>query len=246
MDSENRGEQAPTETEESRAPRTINLEAVDTEDGRHVVPAEGSVWQFYFPAGLTPTEDQFRVAVGALGAIKTMQAGGIAYTGWDASADGVTTDIVNFTGQSIIDAAVRADCIENARRADAFNERVLAEAERLAAERIVPIEIAANEQVQGFEQASIDADIRATAADGKRDALEASAFAMRAELDVFQRAAEVAKITPEAIKAARIELTEKSVLPDAEAPAIVEDVEGDLVAKIEFTETSVHREERKA
>ena len=248
MDSEDRGEQAPTETEAARAPRTISLEAVETEDGRFVVPAEGSVWQFYFPAGLTPTEEQFRVAVGPLAAIKTMQACGIAFTGWDSSVDGVTTDIVNFTGASIIDAAARADCVKNAERADAFNERVLAEAERLVAEKTVELEMQANEKVQAFEQASIDAEQRARSAEADRDAARGEVSVARAELesisgkhDVLWGLALDAGVTEEAF----LDAQQKSVLHEPDTAVIVEDVKGELIPNVEYTDT-VHREERKA
>ena len=241
MDSEDRGEQAPTQAEESRAPRTINLEAVETEDGRLVIPAEGSVWQLCFPAGHTPTEDQFRVAVGGLAAVKTMQAGGVAYTGWDASVDGVTTDVVNFTGQSIIDAAARADCVKNAERADAFNERVLAEAERLANERIVPLEMAMNERIQAFEQASIDSEQRAQRAEAESLTARAAAESISSKHDTLWQLALDAGVTEESF----LEAQQKSVLPEAEDAVIVEDVKGELIPNVEYTDT-VHREERKA
>lgn len=241
MDSEDRGEQTPTQAEESRAPRTINLEAVETEDGRLVIPAEGSVWQLYFPAGHTPTEDQFRVAVGGLAAVKTVQAGGVAYTGWDASVDGVTTDVVNFTGQSIIDAAARADCVKNAERADAFNERVLAEAERLANERVVPLEMAMNERVQEFEQASIDAEQRAQRAEAESLTARAAAESISSKHDTLWQLALDAGVTEERF----LEAQQKSVLPEAEDAVIVEDVKGELITNVEYTDT-VHREERKA
>ena len=241
MDSEDRGEQTPTQAEESRAPRTINLEAVETEDGRLVIPAEGSVWQLYFPAGHTPTEDQFRVAVGGLAAVKTMQAGGIAYTGWDASVDGVTTDVVNFTGQSIIDAAVRADCVKNAERADAFNERVLAEAERLANERVLPLETAMNERIQAFEQASIESEQRAQQAEAESITARAAAESISSKHDTLWQLALDAGVTEEGF----LEAQQKSVLPEAEDAVIVEDVKGELIPNVEYTDT-VHREERKA
>lgn len=241
MDSEDRGEQTPTQAEESRAPRTINLEAVETEDGRLVIPAEGSVWQLYFPAGHTPTEDQFRVAVGGLAAVKTMQAGGVAYTGWDASVDGVTTDVVNFTGQSIIDAAARADCVKNAERADAFNERVLAEAERLANERVVPLEMAMNERIQAFEQASIDSERRAQQAEAESLTARAEAESISSKHDTLWQLALDAGVTEESF----LEAQQKSVLPEVEEAVIVEDVKGELIPNVEYTDT-VHREERKA
>ena len=252
MDNEDRGEQTPTQAEESRASRTINLEAVETEDGRLVIPAEGSVWQLYFPAGHTPTEDQFRVAVGGLAAVKTMQAGGIAYTGWDASVDGVTTDVVNFTGQSIIDAAVRADCVKNAERADAFNERVLAEAERLANERVLPLEMAMNERVlplemamneriQAFEQASIESEQRAQQAEAESITARAAAESISSKHDTLWQLALDAGVTEEGF----LEAQQKSVLPEAEDAVIVEDVKGELIPNVEYTDT-VHREERKA
>ncbi len=241
MDSEDRGEQAPTATEAARAPRTISLEAVETEDGRFVVPAEGSVWQFYFPAGLTPTEEQFRVAVGPLAAIKTAQAGGVAYTGWDASVDGVTTDVVNFTGQSIIDAAARADCVKNAERADAFNERVLAEAERLANERVVPLEMAMNERIQEFEQASIDSEQRAQRAETEALTARAELESISGKHDVLWGLALDAGVTEEAF----LDAQQKSVLHEPDAAVIVEDVKGELIPNVEYTDT-VHREERKA
>lgn len=241
MDNEDRGEQTPTQAEESRASRTINLEAVETEDGRLVIPAEGSVWQLYFPAGHTPTEDQFRVAVGGLAAVKTMQAGGIAYTGWDASVDGVTTDVVNFTGQSIIDAAVRADCVKNAERADAFNERVLAEAERLANERVLPLETAMNERIQAFEQASIDSERRAQQAGAESLTARAEAESISSKHDTLWQLALDAGVTEEGF----LEAQQKSVLPEAEDAVIVEDVKGELIPDVEYTDT-VHREERKA
>lgn len=241
MDSEDRGEQTPTQAEESRAPRTINLEAVETEDGRLVIPAEGSVWQLYFPAGHTPTEDQFRVAVGGLAAVKTMRAGGVAYTGWDASVDGVTTDVVNFTGQSIIDAAARADCVKNAERADAFNERVLAEAERLANERVVPLEMAMNERIQAFEQASIDSERRAQQAEAESLTARAEAESISSKHDTLWQLALDAGVTEESF----LEAQQKSVLPEAEDAVIVEDVKGELIPNVEYTDT-VHREERKA
>lgn len=241
MDSEDRGEQTPTQAEESRAPRTINLEAVETEDGRLVIPAEGSVWQLYFPAGHTPTEDQFRVAVGGLAAVKTMQAGGVAYTGWDASVDGVTTDVVNFTGQSIIDAAARADCVKNAERADAFNERVLAEAERLANERVVPLEMAMNERIQAFEQASIDSERRAQQAEAESLTARAEAESISSKHDTLWQLALDAGVTEESF----LEAQQKSVLPEVEDAVIVEDVKGELIPNVEYTDT-VHREERKA
>lgn len=241
MDNEDRGEQTPTQAEESRASRTINLEAVETEDGRLVIPAEGSVWQLYFPAGHTPTEDQFRVAVGGLAAVKTMQAGGIAYTGWDASVDGVTTDVVNFTGQSIIDAAVRADCVKNAERADAFNERVLAEAERLANERVLPLEMAMNERIQAFEQASIDSELRAQQAEAESLTARAEAESISSKHDTLWQLALDAGVTEESF----LEAQQKSVLPEVEDTVIVEDVNGELIPNVEYTDT-VHREERKA
>lgn len=242
MDNEDRGEQTPTQAEESRASRTINLEAVETEDGRLVIPAEGSVWQLYFPAGHTPTEDQFRVAVGGLAAVKTMQAGGIAYTGWDASVDGVTTDVVNFTGQSIIDAAVRADCVKNAERADAFNERVLAEAERLANERVLPLEMAMNERIQAFEQASIESEQRrAQRAEAESITARAAAESISSKHDTLWQLALDAGVTEEGF----LEAQQKSVLPEAEDAVIVEDVKGELIPNVEYTDT-VHREERKA
>lgn len=241
MDSEDRGEQTPTQAEESRAPRTINLEAVETEDGRLVIPAEGSVWQLYFPAGHTPTEDQFRVAVGGLAAVKTMQAGGVAYTGWDASVDGVTTDVVSFTGQSIIDAAARADCVKNAERADAFNERVLAEAERLANERVVPLEMAMNERIQAFEQASIDSERRAQQAEAESLTARAEAESISSKHDTLWQLALDAGVTEESF----LEAQQKSVLPEVEDAVIVEDVKGELIPNVEYTDT-VHREERKA
>lgn len=241
MDNEDRGEQTPTQAEESRASRTINLEAVETEDGRLVIPAEGSVWQLYFPAGHTPTEDQFRVAVGSLAAVKTMQAGGIAYTGWDASVDGVTTDVVNFTGQSIIDAAVRADCVKNAERADAFNERVLAEAERLANERVLPLEMAMNERIQAFEQASIEPEQRAQQAEAESITARAAAESISSKHDTLWQLALDAGVTEEGF----LEAQQKSVLPEAEDAVIVEDVKGELIPDVEYTDT-VHREERKA
>lgn len=241
MDNEDRGEQTPTQAEESRASRTINLEAVETEDGRLVIPAEGSVWQLYFPAGHTPTEDQFRVAVGGLAAVKTMQAGGIAYTGWDASVDGVTTDVVNFTGQSIIDAAVRADCVKNAERADAFNERVLAEAERLANERVLPLEMAMNERIQAFEQASIESEQRAQRTEAESTTARAAAESISSKHDTLWQLALDAGVTEEGF----LEAQQKSVLPEAEDAVIVEDVKGELIPNVEYTDT-VHREERKA
>lgn len=241
MDNEDRGEQTPTQAEESRASRTINLEAVETEDGRLVIPAEGSVWQLYFPAGHTPTEDQFRVAVGGLAAVKAMQAGGVAYTGWDASVDGVTTDVVNFTGQSIIDAAARADCVKNAERADAFNERVLAEAERLANERVVPLEMAMNERIQAFEQASIDSEQRTQRAEAESLTAQAAAESISSKRDALWQLALDAGVTEESF----LEAQQKSVLPDAEDAVIVEDVKGELIPNVEYTDT-VHREERKA
>ena len=241
MDSEDRGEQTPTQAEESRSPRTINLESVETEDGRLVIPAEGSVWQLYFPAGHTPTEDQFRVAVGGLAAVKTMQAGGVAYTGWDASVDGVTTDVVNFTGQSIIDAAARADCVKNAERADAFNERVLAEAERLANERVVPLEMAMNERIQAFEQASIESEQRAQRAEAESITARAAAESISSKHDTLWQLALDAGVTEEGF----LEAQQKSVLPEAEDAVIVEDVKGELIPNVEYTDT-VHREERKA
>lgn len=241
MDSEDRGEQTPTQAEESRAPRTINLEAVETEDGRLVIPAEGSVWQLYFPAGHTPTEDQFRVAVGGLAAVKTMQAGGVAYTGWDASVDGVTTDVVNFAGQSIVDAAVRADCVKNAERADAFNERVLAEAERLANERVLPLEMAMNERIQAFEQASIESEQRAQRAEAESITARAAAESISSKHDTLWQLALDAGVTDEGF----LEAQQKSVLPEAEDAVIVEDVKVELIPNVEYTDT-VHREERKA
>lgn len=241
MDNEDRGEQTPTQAEESRASRTINLEAVETEDGRLVIPAEGSVWQLCFPAGHTPTEDQFRVAVGGLAAVKTMQAGGIAYTGWDASVDGVTTDVVNFAGQSIIDAAVRADCVKNAERADAFNERVLAEAERLANERVLPLEMAMNERIQAFEQASIESEQRAQRAEAESITARAAAESISSKHDTLWQLALDAGVTEESF----LDAQQKSVLPEAEDAVIVEDVKGELIPNVEYTDT-VHREERKA
>ena len=241
MDNEDRGEQTPTQAEESRASRTINLEAVETEDGRLVIPAEGSVWQLYFPAGHTPTEDQFRVAVGGLAAVKTMQAGGVAYTGWDASVDGVTTDVVNFTGQSIIDAAVRADCVKNAERADAFNERVLAEAERLANERVLSLKMAMNERTQAFEQASIESEQRAQRAEAESLTARAAAESISSKHDTLWQLALDAGVTEESF----LEAQQKSVLHEPDTAVIVEDVKGELIPNVEYTDT-VHREERKA
>lgn len=165
MDSENRGEQISTETEAKGAQGQVRLEAVPTSDGRLVVPAEGSVWQFYFPAGKTPTEDQMRVAAGALGAVKAMQAGHPAHTTWDASVDDNVSEIVDFAGRSVIDRAVRAEAVDKATRADAFDERVESEVRRIVGERIAELELSANEQVAEFERTATEADRRAQAAE---------------------------------------------------------------------------------
>lgn len=165
MDSENRGEQISTEAKAEGAKGQVRLEAVPTGDGRLVVPAEGSVWQFYFPAGRTPTEDQMKVAVGALGAVKTMQAGHPAHTTWDASVDDNVSEIVDFAGRSVIDPVVRAEAVDKATRADAFDERVESEVRRIVGERIAELELSANEQVAEFERTAAEADKRAQVAE---------------------------------------------------------------------------------
>lgn len=229
-----------------RNPERVALEAVETPDGRLVVQAEGSVWQFYFPAGKTPTEDQMRIAVGALGAVKTMQAGNVAYTGWDASADGVTTDVLNFTGQSIIDASARADAVENARRAEAFNERVETEVERLVSEKAAVLESASSERIQGYEQDAIDATQRAQSAEADRKATLLELDALIEESATLRRVLDASGITQEDIEAIRNEDSENSVLPDEGEPIIVEGGEGDIVTNVEYPETTVRGEERKA
>lgn len=216
MDSENRGEQISTETETKGAQRQVRLEAVPTSDGRLVVPAEGSVWQFYFPAGKTPTEDQMRVAVGALGAVKTMQAGHPAHTTWDASVDDSVSEIVDFAGRSVIDPAVRAEAVDKATRADAFDERVESEVRRIVGERIAELELSANEQVAEFERTAAEADKRAQAAEQQLTA-------------ALEQASEKS-VLPEPTTPATVEgVGEIMVEPD-----------------IDFTTSTVRGEERKA
>ena len=222
MDSENRGEQISTETEAKGAQGQVRLEAVPTSDGRLVVPAEGSVWQFYFPAGKTPTEDQMRVAVGALGAVKTMKAGHPTHTTWDASVDDNVSEIVDFAGRSVIDPTVRAEAVDKAIRADAFDERVQSEVRRIVSERIAELELSANEQVAEFERAAADAS--RLAADASRRA-EAAESQLSAALD---------------------RASEKSVLLDGDEPATVEDVGEMIQPDIDFTTGIVRGEERKA
>lgn len=106
-----------------------------------------------------------RVAVGALGAVKTMQAGHPAHTTWDASVDDNVSEIVDFAGRSVIDPAVRAEAVDKATRADAFDERVQSEVRRIVGERIAELELSANEQVAEFERAAAEADKRAQAAE---------------------------------------------------------------------------------
>lgn len=165
MDSENRGKQISTEAKTKGAQGKVRLEAAPTNDGRLVVPAEGSVWQFYFPAGKTPTEDQMRVAVGALGAVNTMRAGHQTHTTWDASVDDNVSEIVDFAGRSVIDPTARAEAVGKAARADAFDERVQSEVRRIVSERIAELELSANEQVAEFERAAAGASRRAEAAE---------------------------------------------------------------------------------
>lgn len=216
MDSENRGEQISTEAETKGAQGQVRLEAIPTSDGRLVVPAEGSVWQFYFPAGKTPTEDQMRVAVGALGAVKAMQAGHPAHTTWDASVDDNVSEIVDFAGRSVIDPAVRAEAVDKATRADAFDERVESEVRRIVGERIAELELSANEQVAEFERTAAEADRRARAAEQQL----AAALELASEKSVL----------PESPAPATVEdVGEIMVEPD-----------------IDFTTSTVRGEERKA
>lgn len=216
MDSENRGEQISTETEAKGAQGQVRLEAAPTSDGRLVVPAEGSVWQFYFPAGKTPTEDQMKVAVGALGAVKTMQAGHPAHTTWDASVDDNVSEIVDFAGRSVIDPSVRAEAVDKATRADAFDERVQSEVRRIVSERIAELELSANEQVAEFERTAAEASKRAQAAEQQLTA----ALELASEKSVL----------PEPTAPATVEdVGEIMVEPD-----------------IDFTTSTVRGEERKA
>lgn len=106
-----------------------------------------------------------RVAVGALGAVKTMQAGHPTHTTWDASVDDNVSEIVDFAGRSVIDPAVRAEAVDKATRADAFDERVQSEVRRIVGERIAELELSANEQVAEFERAAMEASRRAEAAE---------------------------------------------------------------------------------
>ena len=196
MDNESGVEETPPE----RTVRTMLLEAIDLDDGTSVVPTEGSVWQFYCPAGKTPTEDQLRIAVGAMGVVKLMQAGSIAFTGWDGAADGVSTDIVNFSGLSVIDAAVRQDTVTNALRADAFNERVEAEATRIVEAKVLALEVAASSLIAQAEE--------------RRDNAEASELAYSGRLgDALQEV--------ERLRAQIEEGRENSVLPSTEVPVSV-------------------------
>lgn len=106
-----------------------------------------------------------RVAAGALGAVKTMQAGHTAHTTWDASVDDNVSEIVDFAGRSVIDPAVRAEAVDKATRADAFDERVESEVRRIVGERIAELELSANEQVAEFERTAVEADRRTQAAE---------------------------------------------------------------------------------
>lgn len=179
MDNEPGVEETPPE----RTVHTVLLEAIEMEDGTSVVPAEGSVWQLYFPAGKTPTEDQFRVAVGGLGAVKLMQAGNVAYTGWDGAADGVSTDIVNFSGLSVIDSAARQDTVTNALRADVFNERVETEAARIVEGKLLALEVAATDLINQAEARRDDAESSALAATAAYNATVAEVERLRAQIE---------------------------------------------------------------
>lgn len=212
------------------------LEAMSAEGGPDCVKAEGSVWRLYFPAGLTPTEDQVRDALGALGGVQTKRAGDFSYVEWDTTADGVKTDVVNFSGASIIDHKARAETVDNARRAEAFNERVMLEAERLVDNRIIEIEAESREEVKALELAASRATERAMAAEGSLVETRQEVRNLRTENIVLKRAADNAGVTDLEIEHARDEVAEKPTLLPAENGPIVEDVGSDVqgVTNVEF------------
>ena len=185
-----------------------------------------------------------RVAISALGAVKTMQAGNVAYTPWDASVDGETVNIVDFAHRPIIDRAARLEAVENARRADAFDERVDSEVVRLITEKREELQVEASERIRAFEEQAIESERRAQSAETSRDAAHLEPTALRAETDVLQRVVEVAGVRPEVVEAIRAEVSENSVLPSPSDDSIVVDAEG-AFGTIE-PQKPIVREERKA
>ena len=225
------GDQASSQAPGARKRPTIEVEQAG--DGQTVIPAEGSVWQLYFPAGFTPTEDQVRAAVGALGAVKAMQAGNLAYTTWDGAADPDMVDIVNFSGASVISREARDECVRLAERADAFNERVMQESTRIADERIEQAREAMQAQLDQYSD-DLEVAEKLLATISHDNAL------LMGESAVLTKVVEAAGVKPELIEAARNEARENSVLPNDGAAGIVEDVEGqELIPDPSYMETTV-------
>jgi hypothetical protein len=226
-------ETAPQLESAVRTARTKLIEAIEVDDGSLVIPAEGSVWQLYFPAGMTPTEDQMRIAIGSLGAVKAMQAGNVAYTSWDASANTSTTDVVNFAGVSIIDHKAREEAAQSATRAQTFNELVNKQAGQLVSDTIAKLATVV------AEQAAKAAEAVSVAVKEKAEAQDALAFAEETEVLLREERNEAVM----ALEAVGIDL-EKSVLPEKSQPINV-DGEG-LITDVTVTLDETPNEKRKA
>ena len=99
--------------------------------GVDVVPAETSAWKFAFALGMTPTEDELRVKLGALGAVRVMQAGYTIFSDFDGSVDPDVINIVDTSKRSVIDREARLACVNNADTAEKFDSAVNIEVSRI-------------------------------------------------------------------------------------------------------------------
>ena len=95
------------------------------------IPAEGSVWRVYFLPGETPSEDRVRVALGALGAVKTTAIGDPVAITHDASVD---PDRINIETQfgAPISVEARAEAVKVAESEAKFDLAVSEEVARIA------------------------------------------------------------------------------------------------------------------
>lgn len=103
------------------------------------VPASGSVWRLYFPEGSTPTGDEVRVTLGALGALKVSRIGQPVGVTFDASATpGVVTILDNQRNE--VHNAERERVVEAVQAGKDAEQLILSVAERIATERTAEIE----------------------------------------------------------------------------------------------------------
>ncbi len=119
----------------------VVVNSMKNDVGVDMVPAEGSVWKLYFLPGRTPTEDEMRVKLGALGAVNTFMSGRPSFTQIDASVDDSVLTIVGENGDHVIDSAARSRAVNNAHSAEKFNEIIDVEVNRITQSVIDPLKV---------------------------------------------------------------------------------------------------------